>query len=351
MHKKLFTILFSILLLTLVINATVAKIVNQSIPFNFYGDTLYVGGDGPGNYTSIQEAINNATNGDTVFVYPGTYDEHLLLDKSIKLIGKNAKNTIIDAHGYDAVLIIATDVKIEKFTITNAATGIIIYYTSDSKILNNIITSNDHHGIYGSYSLTVLISENTISNNLLDGIFFMGTFQSTIAKNTITNNRQSGLYLKASSINNEIFENIISQNKDGIKLSSECSSNRFYENTIKDNTGKGVNVFDISSYNQFYHNNFFRNSQNAYDPADNFWDNGFEEGNYWDDYRGLDLFPRDGIGDTPYDIPGGVNKDWYPLMKPYNNIRNIPLSNHFLLKILARLIENIIYFLEIGLLK
>ena len=346
MYKKLFTILVSILVLTLVLNASGAKIVNQSIPLNNYGDILYVGGDGPGNYTSIQEAIDNATNGDTVFVYPGTYDEHLLVDKSINLIGQNAKNTIIDAHGYDAVLITADSVKIEEFTITNAATGIVIYYTAESKILKNIIKSNDHHGIYGSYSYAVLISENTISNNLMDGIFFMGTFQSTIAKNTISNNGQSGLYLKASSFFNEIFENMISQNKDGIKLSSECSKNRFYENTIKDNTGKGVNVFDISSYNHFYHNNFLRNNQNAYDPADNFWDNGNEEGNYWDDYKGVDLFPRDGIGDMPYDIPGGDNKDWYPLMKPYKYVRNFPLYNHYILKNLARLIENLLYFFE-----
>ena len=33
------------------------------------GNTLYVGGDGPGNYISIQAAIDDASEGDTVFVY------------------------------------------------------------------------------------------------------------------------------------------------------------------------------------------------------------------------------------------------------------------------------------------
>jgi hypothetical protein len=37
------------------------------------GNWLYVGGSGPGNYTKIQDAIDNASNGDTVFVFNGTY--------------------------------------------------------------------------------------------------------------------------------------------------------------------------------------------------------------------------------------------------------------------------------------
>jgi len=39
--------------------------------FNENGNTLYVGGSGPNNYTKIQDAIDNASNGDTVFVYSG----------------------------------------------------------------------------------------------------------------------------------------------------------------------------------------------------------------------------------------------------------------------------------------
>ena len=56
--------------------------------FNSSANTLYVGGDGPGNYTSIQDAIDNATDGDTVFVYKGLYFEHIVVDKSISLLFK-----------------------------------------------------------------------------------------------------------------------------------------------------------------------------------------------------------------------------------------------------------------------
>ena len=36
-------------------------------------NTLYVGGSGEGNYTKIQDAIDDASDGDIVFVYNGTY--------------------------------------------------------------------------------------------------------------------------------------------------------------------------------------------------------------------------------------------------------------------------------------
>ena len=51
------------------------------------GNTLYVGGSGPGNYTSIQDAIDNTSDGDTVYVYDESspYYELLIINKSIKL--------------------------------------------------------------------------------------------------------------------------------------------------------------------------------------------------------------------------------------------------------------------------
>ena len=58
--------------------------------------TLYVGGSGSGNYTTIQAAIDNASSGDTVYVYPGQYDENLIVNKTINLIGANMNSTIIN---------------------------------------------------------------------------------------------------------------------------------------------------------------------------------------------------------------------------------------------------------------
>ena len=62
------------------------------------GNTLYVGGTGEGNYTSIQEAINYSFEVDTVYVYDDSspYFENIIINKSIHLIGENKDTTVID---------------------------------------------------------------------------------------------------------------------------------------------------------------------------------------------------------------------------------------------------------------
>jgi pectin methylesterase-like acyl-CoA thioesterase len=58
--------------------------------------TIYVDDDGGADYVTIQEAINNASAGDTVYVYEGHYYENIVVNKSISLTGEDRDNTIID---------------------------------------------------------------------------------------------------------------------------------------------------------------------------------------------------------------------------------------------------------------
>ena len=68
------------------------------------GATLYVGGAGGGNYSKIQDAIDNASVGDTVFVYNDTYYENVLVNKTITLTGMDMSNTTIDGSGIGDVV-------------------------------------------------------------------------------------------------------------------------------------------------------------------------------------------------------------------------------------------------------
>ena len=69
-------------------------------------DALYVSKTGDGNYTIIQDAINNASTGDSIIVYNGTYKENIFIDKSIKLLGMAVNNTIINGNATDNIIII-----------------------------------------------------------------------------------------------------------------------------------------------------------------------------------------------------------------------------------------------------
>ena len=77
-------------------------------------NTLYVGGTGKGNYSSIKEAINIALNGNLIYVYNGSYFENISINKSINLIGENNEHTII--YGQFNIL----KIKVDYTTITGA---------------------------------------------------------------------------------------------------------------------------------------------------------------------------------------------------------------------------------------
>ncbi len=208
----------------------------------------------------------------------------------------------------------SSNYNISSNTITNNSDwGICLDCFSNNNIISSNTITNNWGGIGLSFSSNNTISGNTITNNNW-GIYPYSSSNNTISGNTITNSNW-GIYLSSSS-NNTISGNTITNNSDsGIYLSSSSNNNIISGNTITNNNWYGTKLRYSSNNNLLYHNNFLNNNHNAYDECSNYWDNG-QEGNYWDDYNGSDT-NGDGIGDTPYYIPGGNNKDNYPLMYPW----------------------------------
>ena len=88
--KKLVITIFIILFIS--INFTIITIKSQEISTTKY---IYVGGNQTGNYSTIQGAINQAENGDIIYIYNGIYYETINIYKSLKITGENKEKAIL----------------------------------------------------------------------------------------------------------------------------------------------------------------------------------------------------------------------------------------------------------------
>jgi len=259
----------------------------------------------PGQYPTIQAAVDASKAGDTIRVKPGTYNESVTVDKQLTIVAeheaahdgkidKNDKNSAKDSivqvplnapYGFN---LLANDIVIRGFDIEGTAgttdtDGIETHgNTSGDQILNNLIAnttmglylnSNGAHrtvvkgnvfdsnnqpgaasgnGIYSDQGLSnAQIVKNTFMGQTNASIIFVGASQSNvqIRDNTMTNDAP---IIMANLTHSEISHNtMVHPNGSGIFLAGGSS-----DVTIKDNkltggadTFTGINLrFDSGDY-------------------------------------------------------------------------------------------------------
>ena len=242
------------------------------------------------HYSSDNTLTNSTFTDDGLYVYNSyrnTVENNTVNGKPLAY-HEGISNFVIQNAG-QVVLVNCTNITVENLNLSNTSVGIELFETDDCKIVNNT-ASNNYRGICLHYSSSNTLSNNTANSND-DGILLLSSSNNMLESNTASNNWR-GIYFQ------------------------DSSSNTLQSNTASNN-GFGVLLYSSSS-NPIYHNNLINNTHfNAYDYDINTWDNGYPSGgNYYSDYTGTDN-NTDGIGDTPYLIPGGSSVDCYPLMEPY----------------------------------
>ncbi len=198
--------------------------------------TITVDDDGGEEYTKIQDAVDNAAQGDTIMVFEGTYYENVVVDKSINLVGNGSKETIIDGGNEGSVVITADRVTMSGFMLTK---------TGDSKLGFGINVKSDNNHFF----------QNNCSNTDT-GIYLYEAVNNTIRDNTVTNNNY-GIILYYSDYNT--FENNTCESNKYSGMELDGNHNRLENNTCISNGGSGIAVYQ-GSYNVCENNTCENNS-------------------------------------------------------------------------------------------
>ncbi len=160
-------ILITVIISLIITNSLPAEDTNQSITQEIiYKNTLFVGGTGSGNYSTIESAIENASDGDTIFVFNGIYslEEKLIIDKEVSLIGENNTFTIVKSINDLSILLHANNILLKDFLFINTT----ITCTGENVTINHNhfqIIHNTYN--YGSSTIKIMNNNNVVSNNVI----------------------------------------------------------------------------------------------------------------------------------------------------------------------------------------
>ena len=210
---------------------------------------------------------------------------------------ENQNGEIINSSTYPNIgylaLINSRNVTVEGLSLSNNLYGILLANTVDSTVKDNNLTSNDNAIYLSDESEQNIISFNQIYS-YETGVRAFYSDNNQIIGNNITGGQQA-IWLESSN-GNAVIGNNISGNYESLHLLN-------------------------TSYDAIYHNDFFDNTLESQTwGAVGTWNITYPSGgNYWQEYRGPDLYKgpsqgqpgSDGIIDSAY-----VSWDQYPLVGP-----------------------------------
>jgi parallel beta-helix repeat protein len=316
-------------------------------------------------YWNVQDAIDDASPGDTINFDDGTYVDSFTVDKPLTLQGSGSgtsigtgpvpmatASTVIDANGANYCIRVTSDnVVIQGLRLQNAQQAGLYLDYADYCTVQNVAAVDTNLGFYlaGSHQndiLSVSASGNQIgivlsgsTQNLLDnvncnnndfgvrlsnsddnmisggmfwsngyGIHIAGSNDLVVSEAEVQGNVNYGLWLDGDS--NAITWNDIYSNGHGIYIDGGSEYNDVVANEIYSN-GVGIEVEYLANLNEIYQNNIVGNTVQALDDGVNTWSLALPDGgNHWDDWTAPDA-DSDGVVDAPY-IIGINNQDDFP---------------------------------------
>jgi parallel beta-helix repeat protein len=211
-------VLIVLLFITTCIIPTTAQDIGNSSQSTLMGQWLYVGGSGPENYTKIQDAIDNASDSDTVYVHNGTYFENINITKPLTLMGEQQYTTIIDGCQRGNVITVeSNNVTISGFTLKNG---------TDNTIWERWAIQIQKGIGPASHLKNISLAQCVITENR-GGILFQNVIDGKIQNCTILDNSKVSIEIRHRS------DNILIENTAIYHNGETISNNSFYSGGIR----------------------------------------------------------------------------------------------------------------------
>lgn len=230
--------------------------------------TITVSLDGSGDFVSIQEAVDSAKKGDTVFVKPGAYPQHITIHskEGIKLVGAGVDQVTllgrkdivgvlhvgkwpygatdveitgltINEHGGHAVGLFngkgitlrglhikgmvfgqqVREVRIEDCVIGGSETTGVQFADSQAVLIGNVIHDNDY-GVNAAGKSEVRLERNVITRNLFEAVLVGDHAKAKLIGNTLVKNGSGASFLGSS--RSEASGNIVGFNRIGFSVAA-----------------------------------------------------------------------------------------------------------------------------------
>jgi len=236
-------------------------------------DVLYVGGSGPGNYTSIQAALDDADNGAAIYVHPGVYNESVVVDKQVFLRGiemsgeqpviqavedRNAvrieadgcrlcgfviksQEVVVDPENRPACVVTSDHNVLENNTFMYGWCSVYLPNTSYNTLRNNVITKGYMYGLSAEEGYGNVFSLNTANDNMGVGFNLWWESHLTMTGNNATDNLH-GFHFTRVSHGTISYNHIYENHQYGVSISGTNLS--FINNSIHHHTYVGLQLID-----------------------------------------------------------------------------------------------------------
>ena len=226
---------------------------------------------GRGDFATVSAAIAAAKPGDRILVRPGLYEEALVVDKPLEILGDGAVSDIeIWARGAHVLAFKASIGRVANLTLRQAGgegewygvditqgrldlegcdisnrsgSCVVIRSGADPRLRRNKIHGGKRDGVYVYNGGLGTLEDNDITGNALAGVGIDNGADPTLRRNQIHDNKAGGVFVLDSG-RGTLEDNDISSNaRSGVQIAT-AGNPTLRGNQIHDNKQSGVYVFE-----------------------------------------------------------------------------------------------------------